>query len=273
MFTGYIDDSGSKKSHLLTLSCLVGHGSQWFWFENEWLKCLQKKNKQLKSQERRQLSRYHAADCSSCFREFKGWTPEEQIDFVKCLIRVFQRHPLVISSYTLDIRDLIAEFPEAEKEPYGLAHILLFNHIMKYVAEKILGDPRWTTDRLAFVHDRGAYDAVLAEAFGHMKNDGSLLHHERFTTITAMGWQDCVPLQAADLLAYENFRCVERETAGYKRRKALELILDLDSIGGRGAKIQRQGFKEIRDKLDDESRRILFANSRISRGIASRRTF
>ena len=123
------------------------------------------------------------------------------------------------------IRDLVAEFPEAEKEPYGLAHILLLNHIMKYVAEKILGDPRWPTDRLALVHDRGAFDAVLADAFGHMKNDETLLHHERFTTMTAMGWEECIPLQAADQLAHENFRCVERETAGHKRRKALELIL------------------------------------------------
>ncbi len=263
MFTGYIDDSGSRKSNLFTLSCLVGHGSQWFWFENEWVKCLEKKNEQLKSQGRPLISRYHAADCSSCFREFKGWTPEEQIDFVKCLIRVFQRHPLVISSYTLDVRDLIAEFPEAEKEPYGLAHILLLNHIMKYVAEKILGDPRWPTDRLALVHDRGAFDAVLAEAFGYMKNDETLLHHECFTTITSTKWEEAIPLQAADLLAYENFRCVERETAGHKRRKALELILDLDSIGGRGVKIQRQGFKEIRARLDKESTRILFANARI----------
>jgi hypothetical protein len=67
--------------------------------------------------------------------------------FMSCLIKVFQSYPLVIISYTLDIRDLIAEFPEAKGDPYGLAHVFLLTHIMKYIAEKILSDPRYIKDR------------------------------------------------------------------------------------------------------------------------------
>jgi hypothetical protein len=264
VFTGYIDDSGSNESNLLTLSCLIGWGSEWQYIEWMWLNCLEKKNKQLKAQGRVELSRYHAADCSSREREFKDWTVPEQIEFTNWLINVFRRHRLAVIAYTLDIQDLIAEFPEAKKNPRGLAHIILLNHLMVWTSEKILDDARWPKDSIALIHDHGDYDAVLFEAFNHMKNDKSLKHRKRFTTIEPSSWQESVNLQPADLIAYENFKAVEREFHGHKRRKSFELILDLDSIGGRGVKLQRAALKEMKSKLDRQSKRILFENARIA---------
>jgi hypothetical protein len=142
-----------------------------------------------------------------------------------------------------------------------LAHILLLNHVVKYIAEKILLDKRYVDDQITLVHDRSEYDAVLLEAFNHLKSDETLLNRERFATITPMGWEDCVPLQPADMIAYSNFKTIER---GHKKRKDFELILDLDSIGGRGVFLTRQAFREISNKLDAESKAILFKNARIS---------
>jgi hypothetical protein len=263
MLIGHMDDSGSVESHLFTLSCLVGHGGMWQWIEWAWLQCLEKKNKQLKAEGRTELSRYHASDCSFRHNEFADWTVPEQIELTEQLIRIFRNHSLVIVSYTLDLRDLVAEFPEAKGDPRALAHVLLLTHIMKYIAEKILNDPRYLKDRIAMIHDRGAYDAVLLEAFNHVKKDETLINHDRFTTISPMGWEDCIPLQPADLIAYGNFKVVERESGGHKRRKDFASILDLNSIGGRGVKIQRAGLREIREKLDEESMQVLFRNARI----------
>jgi len=261
VLVGYMDDSGSAASHLLTLSCLVGHGGMWQWVEWAWLSVLEKKNKELKAQARTELSRYHASDCSFRYKEFEGWSVAEQIELTDQLIRKVFRHPLVIVSYTLDTRDLVAEFPEAKENFLGLAHILLLNHIVKYIAEKILPDKRYADDRIALIHDRSEYDAILLEAFNHLKSDETLPNRERFTTITSMGWEDCVPLQPADMIAYSNFKTVER---GHKKRKDFELILDLDSIGGRGVFLKRQAFREIREKLDTESKTTLFKNARMS---------
>ena len=72
---------------------------------------------------------------------------------------------------------------------------------MKDIADEILSDPRYIKDRIALIHDRSAHDAVLLQAFRHMKNDGTLIHRKRFTTIAPMGWEDCILLQPADLLA------------------------------------------------------------------------
>ncbi len=65
----------------ISLSCIVGDDGKWPYFENDWVKVLDWKNDQLKSQGRQQISRYHAADCSSRVGEFKGWTAAEQREF------------------------------------------------------------------------------------------------------------------------------------------------------------------------------------------------
>jgi hypothetical protein len=263
MLKGYIDDSGSAKSNLFTLSCLVGHTSMWPWIELAWTNCIDEKNKLLRAEGRKELTRFHAADCSSRLGDFKGWTVPEQIEFMSGLIRVFERHPLVMISFTLDLGDLIAEFPEVKEDPRGLAHVLLITHIMKYIADKVLVDPKYRDEQITLIHERSDYDSVILEAFNHVKNDKALIRREQFEAISSGGWEKCVPLQLADFIAYENFKITERESVNRPRRRSMELVLDLDSIGGRGAKLQRAGFQDIRERLDAESKQILFKNARI----------
>jgi hypothetical protein len=88
-------------------------------------------------------------------------------------------------------------------------------------------------------------------------------HRNRFTTIAPKGWEDCVLLQPADLIAYENFKIIERNHASQQRRRIVELLLDLNSVGGRGVELTRQWMKEINEKQTDESRRDLYKNARI----------
>lgn len=263
MFKGYIDDSGSAESNLFTLACVVAHTSMWVPIELAWLKCIEEKSRQLKAQGRRELTRFHAAACSSRLGEFRNWSVPEQIEFMSRLIRIIQRHRLAIVSYTLDLRDLVAEFPEADGKPYGLAHVLLLTNIMKYIGDKILSDTRYRDEQIALIHDRSDYDGVLLEAFNHVKNDNNFMQRDQFTTIRSMGWEKCVPLQLADFLAYESFKIIERESVGRPRRRSMERVLELDSRGGRGTKLQRAGLRDIRGKLDVESLQILLTNARI----------
>src|ERR1700688_203854 len=95
VFTAYIDDSGSRESNLFTLSCLVGWGSEWFWFEQAWVKLLEETNANLKVQNRKLLSRYPAADCSSRLNEFEGRTPTDQIAFTQKNVGIFRRHHII----------------------------------------------------------------------------------------------------------------------------------------------------------------------------------
>jgi len=264
LLEGYIDESGSAESHLFTLSCVVSHGGQWWHFENAWVNWLEKKNQELRKQGREQLSRYKASDCSCFHNEFADWDKDEQIAFLEGFLNVFRRHATAIISYTVDLRHIAEEMPGTKEKSQVIAYILLLHNIMVWIGERLLEDKRFARDRIALIHDRTPrHDSVLLDAFNAMKNDEAFKHRNRFTTITPMGWEDCILLQPADLIAYENFKIIEREHAGQQRRKIMELLLDLDSVGGRGVDLTRQGIKEINDKQTDESRKALYENARI----------
>jgi hypothetical protein len=262
MLTGHIDESGS--SRFFTLSCLVGDGSMWLWIELAWVKLLEETNATLKAQGRPSISRYHASDCRNLRREFAGWSAEEQRGFTQKIIRIFQRHPLHIYAYSVDLQVLIEEIPETEPNPRGFAYVVLLSQLMTAIGATLELYPK---DQIALVHDRCDYDAALHEAFNHMKSDRTFRHRDRFTTLTSMSWEDCIHLQPADFLAYENFREAERRTTKRRRSKALELLLDLDSFRGRAIGFERQALRELRavvDALDKGTKKTLFKNARIT---------
>ncbi|MGO8774128.1 MAG: hypothetical protein ACLQHT_07685, partial [Terracidiphilus sp.] len=80
------------------------------WIESEWKNVLRQKNEELKKAGRQQISRFHAADCSSRLGEFKGWSVEEQIAFVKRLLVIFHKHMTSVVAYTVPINDFKAVF-------------------------------------------------------------------------------------------------------------------------------------------------------------------
>jgi hypothetical protein len=79
--------------------------------------------------------------------------------------------------------------------------------------------------------------------------DEGFEHAECFVSFASMGSEDCVPLQAADLTAYENFKESCRHVNPRKRRKTLELelLLDLGSFGGRAQYMGREALQALRE--------------------------
>jgi hypothetical protein len=260
MFTGYIDESGSTESQLFTLSCLVGWGGEWFWFEQAWINLLEKKNKLLAAQGRKELSRYHAADCSSSLDEFADWTKDEQKEFTAEIVNIFRRHALIVASYTINLKELEQEIPEAKSDPRGFAYVLLLRHLMIEVGQRITTRKEFSNDHIALIHDRCDYNAALLQTFNQMKADTTFRYRDYFSTITPMSWEDCIPLQAADLLAYENFKEAESKNTKRNRRKTLEFLLDLRTFGGCGKFLGKdwlQEYKKVLEEIDESTKKAL----------------
>ena len=72
---GYIDESywPPERPQLFTLACTMSDVSRWNSITSEWKHCLSAKNRELKKQGRKMLSRYHASDCANLKNEFKAW--------------------------------------------------------------------------------------------------------------------------------------------------------------------------------------------------------
>jgi hypothetical protein len=235
---GFIDDSGD--SNTLVLSCLVGDGPTWVWMEFEWLDCIQRKNEALVASGRKPISRFHAADFSSRQGEFRGWdTQLDQIPFMSELTSIIKRHPLDVVAYTVDLGLLATHVQYARSNPKRFGHAALLHYIMRDIANGSLKNNRDAT--IGIVHERGTYDAVLLDAFTFFLDNQAFLDRFRFLSFIPMGWEKCVPLQIADLVAYENFKEVQRQPTDRDRRKSLQIILDGEKWGGH--------FKELDDSL------------------------
>lgn len=256
---GYIDESYNKR--VFTLSAILGAGLDWAWFASRWKKCIAAKNKVLKAQGRPQISRFHASDCESRRGEFEGWTVSEQIEFIKGLIAVFRtgRRPRFITAYTMPLESFAKEFPKDARSPLKPCYALLIKYLMIEVAdqyEKAKGRGEVRPISIALIHDRSSYDATILRAFNQFVGDETFGGRAYFSSITPLGWENCIPLQAADLVAYENMKEADRIVAQDRRdrRKSLAALLDLPSLGGRTIRFTGDSVHNLRVAVEEKRR-------------------
>ena len=263
---GYIDDSKDTKTFNLT--AVVGDGGTWFYMEQDWLNVIAEKNKILKSQGRKPISRYHATDCQFRYKEFKGWERTEKDEFCIQLFSVLEEYRLDVLGYSIDFKQLVEEIPETKPNPEGFAYIIALCFVMLEI-----GDFTLTRERdavITLIHDRCDYDAAMLEMSEAMLDDPGFPYRNRFCTLAPMGWEHCVPLQPADLMAYENFKESQRlvHRPEHKRRRSLEVILDRGQMGGRLRGFDRATLKLLRERINSmapESREKLLATARIKK--------
>ena len=252
---GYIDES-YRKDRYFTLSCLMSGPLEWKWFESRWKKVLSSKNRSLKKQGRKQITRYKAADSSSRIGEFSGWTIDEQIELTRSLLTVFKRSRLSWAvAYNVPLRDFVEVFPN-ERNPIETCYGFLLKFVMTEIASQIKDISKQVRVKplsIVLIHDRGPFDHVLLESFNSFMNDPNFEGKKHFSTIAPMSSQECIPLQAADLLAYENFKEAERTVAGRKRRKTLELLLEMETFGGRARTFDIENLRKVREVVSRQT--------------------
>ncbi len=272
MLRGFIDESHDEHTvpKVFTLSCVVGYDNMLTWFEMAWAKVLEEKNAELARQKRPLISRYHAADCSSLRCEFKGWSVLEQIEFSLKLLNVFRRHPIHIHAFDLPLQLLVQEIPETADNPVGFAYVILLFYLMQQICEKTLS--LYPNDLLSLHHDHCDYDGALADAFGQVLDDPASKCSNQFASITPARWQNCVMLQPADFIAYENFKeGMQHYYPNPKvkgRRKSLETLLDKDGIGARASSLGLDVIRQLKiqiEAMDKKTKKRLFDAARIKR--------
>jgi hypothetical protein len=90
----------------------------------------------------------------------------------------------------------------------------------------------------------------MLRQFDWLISDPGFSSRGHFTTLAPMGWEDCTPLQAADLLAYENMKDAERRLDNRTRRKTLELIIEEGDTGFRTSFIDTKNIEAMKPFLE-----------------------
>ncbi len=255
---GYIDESydGEKLPNFFTLSCSLAHGGDWAFIEALWIWVLGKKNKELVAAGREPIRRYHAVDCFNRSNEFKGWSQGERNQFCKELFEVFRPFPTSHIALTMSARDIHEVWPEKTQNPLHFAYYLLLRLMMLTIGKDqaklgMLG-------KTSLVYERcGEFGESLLKAFNHMKDDSQFEYGHIFTTIAPMGWEDCIPLQPADLVAYEIFRDAKRRALSKEMHLSLSALQDLENFRRISADVTKKDLVWLRGMTDRQESAII----------------
>jgi hypothetical protein len=238
---------------MFTYSCVLGRGTAWLRLTSEWKKRLRNKNQSLRKQGRKELSRYHASDCSNLKREFAGWDSPEQISFVKPLIAAAGKRTLNAFAFSLRFDELLHLVPTNKENALRNAYEIAVCYLMLDIGAKF--GKLNPNAKINLIHDRSSFDTIILDAFNFIKDDPGFRYRDTFVSVTPMGWEDCVPLQPADMAAFEAFKESCRVgTSRLTRRKSLDALVKLGNFGIRLKLISGEHLKTTVNILQSHSR-------------------
>jgi len=215
----YADESYNGKA--FSFGGWLAEERTWNRIESQWRMRIQ-----YEQRKHGKFDRYHASDCANRKRDYDNWTNTEQIQHVRKLLSIITRRHMDIVGICSGINlSALKETFDGERDPLVGAYNLAVRRLMILIHRALKKD---AGHRVAIIHDRTqGYDGVIVDAFNTMLNDPSVPHYKKlFTTIAPMGWEDCIPLQPADLIAYEGFKAISGDLNSTARmRKSMEKLV------------------------------------------------
>ncbi len=256
MVRGYIDESyeGVRVPEIFTLSCSLACGGDWAFIEVAWLWIVGKKNKSLLEQGRKPIDRYHAVYCFNRKKDFDGWSRSERDSFVSELFSVFEMFPTAHVALSISAKDIAEVWPENQEQPLHFAYNILIQVMMIEIGRN--GIRLSLNEKISLIYERSDYGESLLRGFNKMKDDPTFRYQDRYTTLAPMGWEDCAPLQIADLVAYELFRDMKRRKKGRAMNLSLAALVSKDNFKLISKHLEKQHLTDLRERHDAAILRI-----------------
>lgn len=193
---GYFDESGTHRDAEATaVAGYVSTAEQWALFESDWSKALEEYS----------IDHFHMTDFANRVPPYRSWTDQERRYRLARLIKIINTHALASVGVVVPTRPFDADFSQETKKfvggLYGLACAMCF------VETASLVDEKYPSAKIAHVFEQGCSSggAVLRNylwnsKFPQNKKDLKLL------SLKFENKRNFVPLQAADILAYELYK-------------------------------------------------------------------
>jgi hypothetical protein len=189
----YFDESGIHAgSPAFVLAGYLATTSQWLAFEERWCSALTEFG----------VDCFHMHDLEQRTDRFKGWSPETAIALQGKLIEIINHTVMIGICCGVSVADYQAATPAILHPDIRFAYLLCFYEcllgIQHYMEAKEHNEP------VKFIFDQNEYCGMLATVYHRLRKD--------LGSPAWMGGLSCedrrifIPLQAADLLAYEMFK-------------------------------------------------------------------
>jgi hypothetical protein len=195
----FMDESGvHDNAPAIAVGAWVGRPEAWAEWTDAW------------NAAKKPIHVYHAADCHNRSGEFEGWEKPERDDFVRKMLSIMGSAPLAsfcAGIVLTDYREVVAEHPELGvalgKTPYAPCFQWVLMNI--FDAMDRVKDPQ----AVAIVHETNDYEGEAFATFHAME----ARYPNREMTLAFGAKKAYVPLQAADILAYEAYKTLQNVNA------------------------------------------------------------
>jgi hypothetical protein len=185
-----MDESGiHDDSPVVTVGTYFGRPSQWRLFTKEW------------NRRKRPIKVFHAADCQNLEGEFKGWDGPERDRYVINLLPALAMFDIAGLVIGIDLRALeraMERRPDL-RETFGEPYTCCFHWAVLEIIRFSLKYGRIET--MAFFHEWNDFRGEAQGSFEYIRDT-----HPEFQAGMKLAFgtkEQCIPLQAADVLAYE----------------------------------------------------------------------
>jgi hypothetical protein len=204
MITAYFDASGQPEdTSVVSLSGLVSTAEKWLVFDQHWQECLDAFG----------VSAFHMRDFAHSLREFSSWRNDEpkRRRFLSGLINVIESHVDYVAASSVSMTDYRAVndkyYLQEFMKPYTLNASTCAGSIIHWAREK-----EHSENDIAYVFEWGDTDqSDVARCWDQRFPKNRITPIFLRKTDIPPGSQKAVkirPFEAADLIAYENFRAL-----------------------------------------------------------------
>lgn len=192
----YLDDSGSGLDRpIVTLAGYIARLDEWMAFEPKGRAYLDGNG----------VGVLHAVDLNQGRGDFKDWSVDRKLGFVRGLYDLFSPHALLgISGSAVHAQH------KAKKALTGLSiNQSAYGFCFNWILNRLLTDREIPPDdQLQFVVEEGSKNnSGLAESYYNIKKQHNI---DRLTGISFVSKESCVAIQMADMIAYYSRRHGER---------------------------------------------------------------
>jgi hypothetical protein len=180
----------------------------------------------------RGITRFHASHLNAYDHEFKGWTQQRSKRYVKALLKIAteQKRNLHATGSGLLAKDYQRIISNEGLKKFGPPYLVCFKSCISHIAQKMENEGLPDDWQFSVIFDRNEFEEEAERIFYAMKDDSRYKYRHRLGSCTRGSWQEFIPLQAADLIAYESYRYLH--VGKQRARKALEKMFAKNGFSG-----------------------------------------
>lgn len=216
----YFDDSGTHDgSPVVSVAGYLGLPAKWVSFETEWKLAMSEFG----------LNHFGMADYSNRAKPYCYWTEEERYARLERLMKISNAYALGSVGIAVPTESFNRVMSEKAKRisggPYGLAATACFLRVANLV--KSLSSEAW----VAYIFESGTRGAgEVLKVFQENERDESQKHELRLLSLRFENKRQFVPLQAADIVAYETYRQLPKQLGTDPRPPRFPILNQLLTI-------------------------------------------